>query len=330
MTHSPASTSASTSLTKALHTQSTAKALRTPPPLSPGDKVAIVSPSSSIDDTLIDAAVAGLTALGYNPVVMPRARGNSGSYAASHACRLQDMTAAMTDPTVKAILCSRGGYGAVHLLESLDSLPHEAYNKWIIGFSDISALHALWVKHGTVSIHGSMARSFVDGASSQRVKELDRLLRGGDTSITWETGLSSGNFDACGTLRGGNLAVLQALIDTPYDDLTPDGTILFIEDIAEPIYKVERMLMQLKLSGRLARYRAVIVGQFTDYRPDRNHASMEDMAAPILDAAGVSYTFGAPIGHIDDNRPVLHGAIATLENLDGTSTLRVCVNLNTL
>lgn len=288
--------------------------MKRPTSLQPGDKVAIVSPASAIDPKLIEAASQGLTALGYRPVVMPHAAGRSGSYSASVDERLSDMKEAMLDREVRAILCSRGGYGAVHLLAELDMMPDEAFDKWLIGFSDISALHSLWARHGMISIHGSMARSFTAGIDSQQVKALNDLLTGGPMNLQWKSESASEPWETTGTLRGGNLAVLQALIATPWDNLTADDTILFIEDIAEPIYKVERIINQLRLSGRLERYNAVIVGQFTDYKPDANYTDMYPMLRDNL--GGLPVVYNAPIGHVPDNQPILHGARVIL-SVDG-------------
>lgn len=290
--------------------------MKRPAPLQPGDKVAIVSPASAIDPALIEAASGGLAALGYRPVVMPHAAGRSGSYSATDGERLSDMKKAMLDPEVKAILCSRGGYGAVHLLPELDLLPAEAYDKWLVGFSDISALHALWARHGMMSIHGSMARSFTTGINSQPVKALNHLLTGGGMNLEWTSESVSEPLETTGTLHGGNLAVLQALIATPWDDLTAEDTILFIEDIAEPIYKVERIMYQLRLSGRLERYKAIIAGQFTEYKPDANHADMYSMLRRQL--AGLPVVYDAPVGHLPGNQPLLHGARVTL-SVDGNA-----------
>mgnify|MGYP000677022697 CR=1 FL=1 len=117
----------------------------TPQPLKPGDRIAIVSPASIIDPALVHGAVKALSAQGWEPWVAPHALGQHGTFSGSAAERLSDLRAAITDPGIKAIVCSRGGYGAVHLLEALDrDVADMAEPKWLIGFSDISALHGLW------------------------------------------------------------------------------------------------------------------------------------------------------------------------------------------
>lgn len=283
-----------------------------PAPLCKGDTIAIVTPASIIDPTLVERAGATLKLLGYNVRVMPHALGKNGSYSGSIEERLEDMTAALLDNEVRAILCSRGGYGCVHLLDRLASLDLNADPKWIIGFSDVSALHALMANRGIVSIHSSMAKALAlyPHNSPFNAMLLD-MLGGKRPALEFPAHKYNRNGTATGILSGGNLAVLQALIDTPYDIFS--DRILFIEDVAEPIYKVERILYQLRLSGRLSRLKGLIIGRFTLYQADKNFNDIYDMMAPLLEGLHIPVAFDAPIGHISENRPVLHGATATLE-----------------
>lgn len=292
-----------------------------PKPLQPGDTIAILSPASAIDPALVRGAADTITALGYRPLVMPHALGRSGTYSATATERLADMTRALTDPSVRAILCSRGGYGAVHLLPALDSLLTDP--KWLIGFSDITALHALWARHGIVSIHSSMAKQLALGTDTEPTRRLFDILTGGSPATSWANNTAAINHPgtATGRLVGGNLAVLDALAATPYYTPRP-GDILFIEDIAEPIYKIERILWRMRLSGLLDRLAGLIIGRFTEYNPDRNYDSMEAMIAGMTSHATYPVAFDAPIGHIGpDNLPILHGADATLTVTPTTATL---------
>lgn len=286
-----------------------------PRPLSPGDTIAILSPASIINPDLVAAAVNTIRALGYNPVVMPHALGANGSYSGSKEERLSDIRSAFTNPEIKAIFCSRGGYGAVHLLEELSRLDLASSPKWVVGFSDISAIHALMASKGIMSIHSSMAKQLAEGPSTNPTSQLFNILTGSQSFISWtrhDTVPNRPGF-ATGTLRGGNLAVLDALVGTPFDDLLPDN-ILFIEDIGEPIYKIERMLYRLQLSGTLRSLRGLVVGRFTDYKPDRNHSSMEEMIARMTSKYTYPVAFNAPIGHIgSENLPLIHGATVSIE-----------------
>ncbi|MDE6403145.1 MAG: LD-carboxypeptidase, partial [Muribaculaceae bacterium] len=277
-----------------------------PKPLQPGDTIAILSPASAIDPALVRGAADTISALGYRPLVMPHALGRSGTYSATASERLADMTQALADPSVRAILCSRGGYGAVHLLPALDGLLTDP--KWLIGFSDITALHALWARHGIVSIHSSMAKQLALGTYTEPTRRLFDILTGGSPAIRWANNTAATNHPgtATGRLVGGNLAVLDALAATPYYTPRP-GDILFIEDIAEPIYKVERILWRMRLSGLLDSLGGLIIGRFTEYNPDRNYDSMEAMIADMTAHVSCPIAFDAPIGHTGpDNRPILH------------------------
>lgn len=282
-----------------------------PAPLRRGDTIAIVSPASIIDPALVEKASATLSLLGYKVKVMPHALGAAGSYSGTIEQRLDDLTAALLDPDVRAILCSRGGYGCVHLLDRLARLDLNADPKWIIGFSDVSALHALMASRGIVSIHGSMAKALAlyPHAAPFNAMLLD-MLGGQRPTLSFDSHPLNRDGEATGRLVGGNLAVLQALISTPYDIF--NDAILFIEDVAEPIYKVERILYQLRLAGRLDNLKGLIIGQFTLYNADRNFTDIYDMIAPLTADLTIPVAFNAPIGHISGNMPLLHAAPATL------------------
>ncbi len=280
--------------------------MMTPPAIQKGDRIAIVSPASAVDPALIDGACRTIEARGYEPVVMPHAKGRCGTYSGTVDERFDDLSAAFLDPTVRAIVCSRGGYGAVHLLQRLDRYYLEADPKWLVGFSDISALHALMHRHRLVSLHASMCKGLCD-SESESTRRTFELLEGGDNHYKLPPHPLNRTGDTSGVLLGGNLAVLQALIDTPYDDLQTDS-ILVIEDIAEPVYKVDRILNQLRLSGRLERINGLIVGQFTEYKKEGNHDDMYAMIADIVEPYDFAVAYDAPFGHIDGNMPLRHGA----------------------
>lgn len=287
-----------------------------PPSLKPGDRVAIVSPASRIDGSLIDSAVEVLVAEGYNPVVGEHARGSFGSYSADRAGRLADLRDAISDDGIRAVICSRGGYGAVHLLDELDGIDARFFSKWLVGFSDVTALHALWLRKGYASLHGAMAKYI--GRRDQFPcfrDEMSMLAWDGDRS-RFDRHYAPHPFNRQGECRGrvvgGNLAVLGGIIGTPFDPIRP-GDILFVEDIAEPIYKVERILWQLRLRGVFARLSGLIVGQFTEYHPSADHPDMETMICRFAAEYGFPVAYGIPSGHVEDNAPLLMGAEAHLQ-----------------
>lgn len=291
-----------------------------PPPLRDGDRVAIVSPASKIDPALIDGAALRLEAEGFVPVVMPHAKGVCGSFSGTASERLADMRTALEDEDVRCVLCSRGGYGAVHLLPALDLLPAPLFNKWLVGFSDISALHALWRRKGVASLHAAMTKYIAMGEEFPSYRrELD-LLRGAPAGCSWDSHPYDRPGEVTAMVTGGNFAVIGALAGTPFSPIVP-GCILMVEDVAEPIYKVERMLWQMRLSGDLARLGALIVGQFTEYRPSADWQTMEDMIRRNVEDYGFPVSFGAPFGHIADNRPLVLNRRATLKVQSGGVTL---------
>lgn len=277
-----------------------------PQPLKTGDTIALLCPASTIDSGQISGAYETLVAEGFRPLVLPTALGKSGSYSGTADERLRDLQAAIDNPQVKAIICGRGGYGAVHLLDRLNV--HRPV--WIAGFSDISALHALWHSNGFRSIHSSMAKELALGncIGNEANRRFFEILRTGRMpAIEFPATDMNRKGRAEGTLRGGNLAVLDALVGTPYDLLCLSDSILVIEDIAEPIYKVERMLWRLKLAGVFDRLKGLIVGQFTDYRPSEDWPDMNVMIANAVADYDFPVAFDAPFGHFDGNLPFIEG-----------------------
>lgn len=244
-----------------------------------------------------------------------------GTYAGTDDNRYADLETALLDPDTRAIICSRGGYGAVHLLERLNRLPLRDDPKWIVGYSDITALHALMNSKGIASIHAPMCKHIAAhagrDADSQR---LFNILRGLNSPVSLGSHSLNRTGTASGPLLGGNLAVAAGLLSTPFSPFRP-GSILFIEDIAEPIYKVERILYTLRLSGVLGSLGGLIVGRFTDYTPDRDNPSMEAMIARITADYSYPIAFGVPIGHVDHNIPMLCGVKSTLSVTPSGATL---------
>ena len=259
-----------------------------PDKLKKGDKIAIISPASAVKEEYIDGAAGFLRREGFEPVVMPHAKGPAaGTYAANEYDRSRDLRQALLDPEIKAILCARGGYGCVHLIPSVTDDEIRRNPKWLIGFSDVSALHALWHRAGVASVHAPMAKHLsTEGDNDFSTRSLVNILTVAPAVFYNVSGHHlniAGRAE--GRILGGNLAVLDGLAATDCDLLAasdPEGVILFLEDIAEPIYKVERMVTRLALSGALSRVKGLIFGQFTDYKPSANHDSMEWMLADTL------------------------------------------------
>lgn len=290
-----------------------------PAPLEPGDLIAIVTPASAASGYDFNTMVRIIESKGYKAYVSPHAKGRSGSYSGTKANRLADLSDALTNPEVRAIICTRGGYGAVHLLDELDELPIADDPKWVVGFSDISALHALMQRHGIASLHGPMGCNLKyhggSGELSPSVEALFDILAGKNATYEINPNPLNRNGETMGRLVGGNLAVLDGLISTPFDVIKPN-TILFIEDVAEPIYKIERQLYRLKLSGVLENLAGLIVGDFTETHGDENYRGMETMIHNMVKDYDYPVAFGVPAGHARVNIPLILGAQVMLEVTD--------------
>lgn len=294
----------------------------TPAPVRDGDVVAIVAPATTINPEYVAGAVSALEALGWRVRVMPHTLGPAdGSYASSESDRLADFVAAYADAEVRAILCARGGYGCIHFIDKVDEAMLAADPKWVIGFSDVSALHAMMRRAGVRSIHSSMAKHLtLFPADDPCNASLVKILRGArELDYTSAPDPRDIHGTGSGRLVGGNLAVLDGLVGTPFDMLVPqpgEEAILFIEDIGEAIYRTERMVRRLALCGALQRYKGIVVGQFTESRADMNFPTTADMLRrrlPEWGVDGIPVAFNFPIGHTDCNLPVVSGADARLD-----------------
>lgn len=228
-----------------------------PPYLQEGDRVIVLSPSSKIDKSFLKGAYKRLKSWGLEVVFAKHAGSSNGTYAGNIRQRLEDLQEAMDDEEAKVIFCSRGGYGAVHLIGKLDFTKFRQHPKWLIGFSDITALHNLFQQNGFASLHAPMARHLTvepeDDFCTQALKDvLFGQALGGTEAFSYVCPGHKLNHkgEGKGVLRGGNLSVFYGLRGTPYD-IPAEGTILFIEDVGERPHAVERMMYNLKLGGVL-------------------------------------------------------------------------------
>lgn len=290
-----------------------------PTPLRKGDTVALLSPASSVKEEYVSGAARTLEAYGYRPLLMPHVNGPAdGAYAADLRSRTDDFITALCDPDVKAILCSRGGYGAMQMFPEIPASLIRNNPKWIAGFSDISAIHALMLSNGIASIHSPMAK-YLDECGEKGKKPALFDYWGEESVFTVSAPVREENIpgEAQGRLLGGNLAVLSGLAGTPWDILAPDeDAIIFLEDVGEALYRIDRMMWRLYMSGTLSRAKALIFGSFTEYHKDANFPDAETMISCRLREWGLDskpVCFGFPVGHTDNNIPLIQGAAASLE-----------------
>lgn len=276
-----------------------------PQSLRPGDSIAIVSPAGAVREEFVAGAAAEIERRGYRVRIGSHALGSWNSFSAPAEKRLEDFADAWMDPDVKAVWCARGGFGAVQLLGALDCLPLRENAKWLIGYSDVCALHALLHSKGIASLHAPMARHLtLEGGGDCCTTAVFEVLEGGKGGFSFGPHPLNRCGEARGVVTGGNLAVLTALLGTSFNVFRP-GQILFIEDIAEPAYKVERMLWSLRYAGVLDSLAGLIVGAFTDCRANAAGESIYDVVSRLTAGASYPVAFCAPLGHTPANMPVV-------------------------
>ena len=285
----------------------------TPPFLKPNDQIRIISPSGSIDPEYIDGAKNILTGWGFKVTEGQYARSEYGRFAGTSEQRAGDLQQALDDTNVKAIMCSRGGYGAAQIIDRIDFTGFIKSPKWLIGFSDITILHNAISNMGIASIHGIMAKQLTElPVESEQVKNLRNILTGNLPAYTIPGEEYNRIGQAQGKLLGGNLSVLMGLRGSQYD-LKYKNAILFIEDIGEKPYQIDRMIQNLRFSGVLKQLSGLLLGQFSDC--DEDPLMMQSISGLIFDAVkdyDYPVGFNFPAGHVDNNFPIIIGANVTL------------------
>ncbi len=295
-------------------------AIKAPAFLKPGDKIAIITPASAIDTAQVDTGYNVLKRWGFNPVKGKYALERlSTGFAGTIEQRKADLLWALRDPSVKAILCSRGGYGSVHLLCEIPLEEFAKHPKWIIGYSDITALHSAQVRAGNMSIHANMAGPLgYGGGNDTTCRALHNLLLGKMPSYRIPAHKYNHTGTARGILVGGNMSVYGGLAESDYDFLTRDflkahDVVLFIEDVGERYDSVDRMLHLLKIRGVLGRIKGLIVGKFTEYSAVKGYDDMYDMIHRYIADLDIPVCYDFPAGHIGhQNFPMVEGCPVTL------------------
>jgi muramoyltetrapeptide carboxypeptidase len=274
-----------------------------PPALRPGDTIGIVAPASNLKRSELEAGCEALRIAGYKPFYFDSILERDLYFAGSLERRLRELAEMFARPDVRAILCARGGYGANYLLEALDLDAIRSNPKIFIGYSDITTLLTFFVDAGgLITFHGPMAAKDwaraggVDAASWQAAlggaTEWDLKL-GADSGVS---GLVEGATE--GILYGGCLSILVASLGTPYEIKT-DETILFLEDLAAKPYQVDRMLMQLKLAGKLDGVRGIVFGEMMDCVQNANQGyTLQEVVMRIVSGLEVPVAYGLRSGHV--------------------------------
>ena len=297
------------------------KPLIMPPALKPGDKIALISPASTPGDDNPEKAAATLRAWGYEPVIGPHALAKYHMYAGTIEERCADLRWALNDPEIKAIVCTRGGYGSSMLLDPMTKEDFRNHPKWIIGYSDITALHSAMVCSGVMSLHANMGGALGSrGADDPINMMLLDILTGETPSYTVPAHPLNVTGTAKGIVLGGNMAVFSNIGgSSEWDFLDRDfvmshDIILFFEDVSENLPRVNSMLQQLRLKGVLDQVKGIIVGRFTEYEPRDGYNDMNEMLSETLNHYGIPVCYDFPASHDESwNYPMIEGCPAMLK-----------------
>jgi muramoyltetrapeptide carboxypeptidase len=280
----------------------------------PGARVALVAPAGPLrNEDELAASIEHARDFGWEPVPGPNVLARRGYLAGTDEQRASDLNAALRDDSIDGVWCVRGGYGAMRILSAIDYDALLRRPKPLIGYSDVTALHAaIGARAGVVSYHGPTARASLTAFTRDSLARATVDRRDPCGTATRAATLRGGRAE--GRLVGGNLALLASLVGTPY---APDYTdaILVLEDVGETTYRIDRMLRQLELSGALGKVAGIAFGQFTEGsdRDDPASLPLDDVLAEAADAAGVPAVAGIPLGHVDDQWTIPLGARAELD-----------------
>ncbi len=272
-----------------------------PPYLEKGDTIGLVCPAGFLPLDKTKQAMETIESIWGFKVRIGKTVGHQHHYfSGTDDERLADLQSMMDDPEIKAILCGRGGYGTGRILDRLDFTSFCRQPKWIIGFSDITVLQAhLLSKYNIASVHGPMANAFNDGGDAgPYVHSLREVLEGKGTTYTAPAHPFNRSGEATGTLMGGNLALMAHLVGT-VSDLDTRGAILFLEDVGEYLYNIDRMMYQLKRSGKLDQLAGLIFGGFTDCKDTTLPfgQSVEEVLRAHVKEYHYPVCFGFPVSH---------------------------------
>ena len=285
-----------------------------PPYLKKGDTIGITCPAGYMAAEKAQTCINTLQDWGYEVMIGKTLGSDSTNYfSGTDEERLDELQAMLDDREIKAILFGRGGYGVGRIIDKLDFTKFKKNPKWLIGFSDITILHQALLSTGFISIHGIMAKQLTElPAHSEALVLLENILKGKTPSYKIIPDAKNRPGTAKGKLIGGNLSVFMGMRGTKFD-LSFKNSILFIEDVGEKPYQVDRMLQNLRISGALSQLSGLLVGQFTEYEEDPDmKKSLHQIISDAVKDYDYPVCFNFSAGHIDQNFPLLMGATAEL------------------
>jgi muramoyltetrapeptide carboxypeptidase len=289
-----------------------------------GDKIIIVAPASMIYRSIVERGAELLRGHGFIVEIGEHVFKENGPYAGDDEQRASDLQKALNDGNCKAIWFARGGYGSLRILSLLNWSAFLKKPKWLIGFSDITVFHSYLTKHEIASLHGVMPAFFeLKGEETESFQRTLQFLSKPSMDYSLEPSPFNKSGKAEGVLTGGNLSIIQSLRGTSFD-ISPYGKILFIEDIGEYHYHLDRMMMNLKIGKVLEKISGLIVGHFTDMK--EGEAVFGKNANEIIHEAAEKYhypvLYNFPAGHQFPNWPLLMGSRISLKVTENEVTLR--------
>lgn len=276
-------------------------------PLKKNDLVYITAPAKAIEGEHILFASNFFEKAGFKVEIAKHCLGQHHYFSGTDAERMEDLQYAFDNPEIKAIICARGGYGSIRILDRLQWASMIREPKWIVGFSDITIFHHRLFRFEIPSIHATMPLNFATN-SKEAMETLLACLKGENSTISCPFQLVNKLGEVSGELVGGNLSILYSLLGTD-DQIDYNGKILFIEDLAEHLYHLDRMMYAFKKAGVLDKIKGLVVGGMTDMQDTAIPfgQTVEEILLNHFQFRNIPIAFGFPIGHFDDNRAVIQG-----------------------
>jgi muramoyltetrapeptide carboxypeptidase len=279
--------------------------IKLPPYLQKGDTIGLICPAGFMSMEKVQTCINTLGEWGYQVKLGKTVGGDSTTYfSGTDEERLADFQQLLDDDEVRAVLCARGGYGMGRIIDQIDFKKFSKQPKWIVGYSDITVLHAhLYSNYYISSLHAPMAGAFNDeGYKNEYVLSLKNALEGKKAKYSCPVHGFNKRGEAIGELVGGNLSLLAHLVGSD-SDIKTKGRILFIEDIGEYTYNIDRMLYQLKRSGKLSKLAGLIIGGFTDMKDTERPfgKTVYEVIREVVRDYNYPVCFGFPVSHSDEN-----------------------------
>ena len=296
--------------------------------LNMGDKVALISPSYFTPMENVTKTAEVLRSWGLEPIIGPNVgKVVDGKYAGTVAERISDIRWALNDPSVKAIICNRGGYGTIQLIDQLTLAELKASPKWLVGFSDISTLHGLLTRAGVMSIHGTMSSFLAKGGTDETSTLMRDLLFGQVPRYKLPAHPQNIEGRASGVLVGGNICTFAPNLGSQADATKGRDLILFVEEVEESMHNIDRQMRILQMNGVLDRCKGIVLGEFTDcgteFKDENGQTiSVEAMLHELLKPYHIPVLCGFPGGHGDINLPLVMGAPVTIDVRSDGATLK--------